>query len=401
MDFGWLPPEVNSGRMYSGAGSGPLLAAAAAWDGLAAELNATASSYESAVSLLTSEWHGPSAAAMAAAVAPYTTWLGTSAAQAEQSASQARAAAAAYETAFAATVPPPVVAANRSLLMSLIATNFLGLNMAAIAATEFAYVEMWAQDATAMYGYAAASASATALAPFTNPPQTTNPAGSIVQVADGAAAPANSGLTQLVSMVPPALQSLAASAPAPAEATGPLFDLLNFLAGPWSPVAMLGIGGIPYLLALQCVMLPMNGSNLLAATAKAEAAGVFATEVAPSLDGLGARFAGAGPTVSAGMGNAGSVGRMSAPPGWTATATPALRPVAAALSTAGAEAAAMIAADGQSALMSNLALGGLAGRAIGTTGGAASHAVGVATGKAKKITPTTATIIVIPPSAED
>jgi hypothetical protein len=42
MDFGLLPPEINSGRMYSGAGSGPMLAASAAWDGLAAELGSTA-----------------------------------------------------------------------------------------------------------------------------------------------------------------------------------------------------------------------------------------------------------------------------------------------------------------------------------------------------------------------
>ena len=38
MDFAFLPPEINSGRMYVGPGSGPLLAAAAAWDGIATEL---------------------------------------------------------------------------------------------------------------------------------------------------------------------------------------------------------------------------------------------------------------------------------------------------------------------------------------------------------------------------
>ncbi len=37
MDFGALPPEINSGRMYSGPGCGSMLAAAAAWDGLAAD----------------------------------------------------------------------------------------------------------------------------------------------------------------------------------------------------------------------------------------------------------------------------------------------------------------------------------------------------------------------------
>jgi len=50
LDFGALPPEVNSGRMYLGAGSGPLLAAAAAWDALAGELQSTAASYGSRTS---------------------------------------------------------------------------------------------------------------------------------------------------------------------------------------------------------------------------------------------------------------------------------------------------------------------------------------------------------------
>ncbi len=36
MDFGALPPEIISARMYSGPGSAPMLAAAAAWDLLSA-----------------------------------------------------------------------------------------------------------------------------------------------------------------------------------------------------------------------------------------------------------------------------------------------------------------------------------------------------------------------------
>src|ERR1700741_3186250 len=102
--------------------------------------------------------------------------MSTAAAQAEQTATQARAAVAAYETAFAATVPPPIIAANRALLMALIATNFLGQNPPAIAPTETHYAEMWAQDAAAMFGYAGSSASASQVTPFTGPPQTTNPA---------------------------------------------------------------------------------------------------------------------------------------------------------------------------------------------------------------------------------
>ncbi|PQM53137.1 hypothetical protein C5U48_05770 [Mycolicibacter virginiensis] len=184
MNFAALPPEVNSGLMYLGAGSGPMLAAATAWSGLAAELHTAAAGYESVVAELTSSaWSGPSSAAMAAAATPFTTWLNTTATQAEKTALQAKAAVAAYEAAFALTVPPPIIAANRARLLTLLATNVLGQNAAAIAATEAEYGEMWAQDATAMYSYSALSTTARELEPFAPPPQTSNPAGPISQTA--------------------------------------------------------------------------------------------------------------------------------------------------------------------------------------------------------------------------
>ena len=127
MDFAFLPPEINSGRMYTGPGAGPMLAAAAAWDDLATELSSTAASYASTVSSLTGgTWQGPSSESMATAAATYVDWMNTTAAQAELTSTQAKAAVAAYEAAFAATVPPPVIEANRALLMMLIATNILG-----------------------------------------------------------------------------------------------------------------------------------------------------------------------------------------------------------------------------------------------------------------------------------
>ena len=166
MDFGIYPPEINSGRMYTGPGSGPMLAAAQAWGSLADELYTAASAYQSVVSELTSgSWSGPSSTSMTAAAGTYVEWLSATAAQAEETAAQARAAAAGYEAAFAMTVPPPEIAANRSLLAVLVATNFLGQNTPAIAATEAQYAEMWAQDAVAMYGYAGSSAAATVLTP--------------------------------------------------------------------------------------------------------------------------------------------------------------------------------------------------------------------------------------------
>jgi PPE-repeat protein len=100
--------------------------------------------------------------------------------------------------------------------MALIATNFLGQNTAAIMATEALYGEMWAQDAAAMYGYAANSAAASTLAPFGSPKSTTNPAGLSGQsAAVGQATGSSVGnqaqtATTSLSQVPQTLQSLAA-----------------------------------------------------------------------------------------------------------------------------------------------------------------------------------------------
>ena len=217
MDFGALPPEVNSGRMYLGPGPASLLAASAGWESLAAELNTAASGYHLVITSLTDEaWMGPTSMSMAAAVTPYVSWMRATAIQCEQAATQATAAAAAYETAYTMTVPPPLIAANRAQLMALIATNFLGQNTPAIMATEAEYSQMWAQDATAMYHYAANSATASAFSTFTSPPQTTNPGGLAGQagaVAQAAATQAGSNThttpAQLISSVPQALQGLA------------------------------------------------------------------------------------------------------------------------------------------------------------------------------------------------
>ncbi len=216
LDYGAVPPEINSARMYSGPGSGPMMAAAAAWDVLANGLESASRGYSSAIARLQGEsWSGGASVAMASAAAPYVAWMTTAGAQAEDTASQARAAAAAYETAFAATVPPTLVTANRTQLAALVATNIFGQNTAMIGATESAYQEMWAQDAAAMYNYAASSSAATTLTQFNEPPQTTNAAGPSAQAAAVAQATGTSTagqsqatLSRLMSTVPQQLQSL-------------------------------------------------------------------------------------------------------------------------------------------------------------------------------------------------
>ncbi|OSC39689.1 PPE family protein [Mycobacterium decipiens] len=418
MDFGALPPEINSGRMYVGPGSGPLLAAAAAWDALSAELHATATSYGATIEDLTvGRWTGPSSITMAAAAAPYVAWIRAAGGQAEQAATQAKIAAGAYETAFAATVPPPVIEANRALLMSLIATNIFGQNTPAIAAAEAHYAEMWAQDAAAMYGYAGSSATASQLTPFIEPPQTTNPAAVATQsaaVAEATGAAASSDITtqlsQLITSLPTALQSLAtttavpSSLPAAALPPELASDLANWntimatLTGPYSLQGLTAIPGGPFLSFGQIYAYAQNAQGLQAFFTPAKpitgALAPLAESMLPYLNLSSATVGGS--EVSGTMGRAALVGSLSVPQGWT-TAAPAIRTLASVLPT-NLAAAPTAAFAGETGVFSEMALASLAGRALGATafgsggGGAARSAGGVVAGA----DPAAATIIVIP-----
>ncbi len=382
MDFAVLPPEINSARMYVGPGSGPMLAAAAAWDGLAAELHSVASAYQSAIAGLTAgPWLGPSSATMAAAAAPYVAWLRGAAGQAEQTANQATAAAAAYDAAFAETVPPPVVAANRTQLMALVATNIFGQNTPAIATTETQYAEMWAQDAAAMYGYAGSSASATTLTPFNSPPQSTNPGGSASQAAAvGQTTGTSAGnvqstvasTQQALSAVPSTLSSLATPAAADPLTPLQLLDLLSDLIAVFldAPASLSGLGidapltlvGLPY--DIVGALTGFHTDDIVSGWAGVQpwpgAAPVPPTPF-PVITNLGT-------PVSAGMGEANMLGRLSVPPGWTAAA-PEIRPLAIALPAASV-AAVEASTAGAGSVFSQMALAGMAGSAVGGTAGA-------------------------------
>ncbi|WP_310766426.1 PPE family protein [Mycobacterium sp. Z3061] len=412
MDFGALPPEINSGRMYMGAGSGPMLAAAAAWDALAAEMQTTATSYGSTIQGVTvGSWHGPAAASMLSAAAPFVAWLNATGTQAEQTAAQAKLAAAAYESAFAATVPPPVIEANRSLLMALIATNLLGQNTAAIAATEAQYVEMWAQDAAAMYAYAASSAAATELTPFTEPPETTDPAGMARQSAATAeavgATEIQSQLAQLMTVVPNALQTVGPAAAAPAAATpvSSVIDAINpfvvavrpffaAITGAYSPIAGIVLGGGWWLFALQILGLSQNAPGV---------ASLLSTGGKP-LAGLsplrGGYVASVGPAggVAGSMGHSTLVGSLSVPQGWV-TAAPVMRTMASVLPAATPEALAAAPAAAEGGVFGEMAMASLAGRALaGATVRTVSNGTAGASGgaAAAEDVAATATIIVIP-----
>lgn len=413
MDFGALPPEINSGRMYMGAGSGPMLAAAAAWDALAAELHSNAASYESTIQGVTvGSWQGPAAASMTTAAAPFVAWMSTTATQAEQAAAQAKAAAVAYETAFAATVPPPVIEANRALLMTLIATNIFGQNTPAIAATEAQYLEMWAQDAAAMYAYAGSSAAATELTPFTEPPQTTDPSGVARQSAAVAeavsAAETQSQLAQLLSVIPNALQSVGPAAAVPTAAATPAGSIIEavypitaalrpFFAavtGAYSPIGAIILPGGWWLLSLQLLGLAQNGPGVaeLLGGGKAIAGGLaplrggYVSSVAPTPGG-----------VTGSMGGSTLVGSLSVPQGWV-TEAPVMRTLASVLPGTSAAAAPSIPVGPPGTLFGEMAMASLAGRALAgaSVRTVSSTGTGTTAGAVADDVASTATIIVIP-----
>ncbi|MEE6177301.1 PPE domain-containing protein [Mycobacterium sp. 050134] len=384
MDFGMLPPEINSGRMYAGPGSASLLSAAQGWAQLADELYAAAGAYQSVlVELTTGRWAGPASASMTAAAAPYVDWLSGTASIAEEAADHATSAAAAFETAFATTVPPQVVAANRSLLAVLVATNFFGQNTPAIAATEADYAEMWAQDAAAMYTYAASSATSTVLTALSSPPQNTTPGGPAGQAAAvsqavgasaGDAQGVLSGVPQLLSSVPDALQGLATAAPAASsDPLTPLTDLITIFVSLPSGASTIGLlfpisildGAIDFPYAVASLLLGYHtdaivsgwdGTEVWPGTARAPVLGFPA-----SLSNLSP---GTMPAVSAGLAEAKAVGALSVPQGWTVEATD-VHALALTSPLAGVDpvAAAPLEAD-SSAALSDMGLAGMTGRAM-------------------------------------
>src|SRR5271156_4409775 len=350
VDYGALSPEINSARMYMGPGSSSLQAAASAWNGLAAELQSAAQGYQTVITQLSSDdWMGPASAAMSSAAQPYVTWMQETAARAEQAAAQARAAAAAYEQAFAATVAPPLVAANRAETAAATQANVFGQYTPLIAQLEAQYGQMWAQDAAAMYGYAGQSAAAPKETPFATPTATTNPGGTATQAAavsqatgTSAASSSQSVLQQLTSSMPSSLQSLASPA-ATSAATTPLQSLyalifgttvlptnLSALVSNYSPYASLfyNTEGLPYF------SVGMGNFGVQIAKSAGMLGGAAPAAAAPALHGLsglggalgGGGAAGAGAaahSISAISGGAGSVGKLAVPTSWVGGAAQA------------------------------------------------------------------------------
>src|ERR1700722_6381246 len=353
MSFMVFPPEVNSALMYSGAGSGPLMAAASAWNELAADLESTATSYQSVIAQLTGgPWLGPTATRMASAAAPYIAWLQGSSIQAALTGGQASLAAAAYESAFAETVPPSVIAANRALLAALVATNFLGQNTPAIAATEALYMEMWFQDGLTMDTYAVTSQQAAVLPEQTPAPNTSDGGAS----ADSAAAAQSASTpgssigslgTDLESLLASYLNSGSLTNGLTNVLTNGLTSVLGDLGVPTSldstivgALTSTGLGSTDSILPVQGVYyatmmasMParmlismansMNASQAMQASNQAMLADVSAlvdAKMKAVLGGISGQLRGFGSAISAQLASAHRLGGLSIPNGWANSA---------------------------------------------------------------------------------
>ena len=391
MSFMMFPPEVNSSLMYSGAGSGPLMAAASAWDEVAADLESAAASYQSVLAQLTgTSWLGPSSARMAAATAPYVDWLAGTAGQAAQTSAQARFAAAAYESAFAGTIPPAVIAANRALLAALVATNFLGQNTPAIAATEALYMEMWFQDGLTMDTYATVAQQAVVL-PQQTPAPTASDGGTSANAAAAAQSTANSA-SSLGTDLETLVQSYLGVAPSGDTTTtgwtsvlGDLgitgttqTSLVSALAGTGAAGAtdsILPVQAIYYLTmfaSMPAKMLISMSNSMSASQAMQAGQQAMLADVTKVLDekmktmlaSISGQMRGFGSTISAQLASAGKLGGLSVPNGWAQAAPEMVR--AAPILPANSLAAPNMSAATPNSPFTQALMGAMNGRGMGT-----------------------------------
>jgi PPE-repeat protein len=281
---------------------------------------------------------------MLQAVEPYVTWLRTTAQQTQQVAASAQTAAAAFSSVQAAVVPTSVVAANRTRLAQLYATNGFGRNLPAIAETEAAYQAMWANNSAAMSRYQATSAQASTLPQFSSPTSATNPNGlSTKASASPAATSGASTATSGTSAATAAAATPAAALPTDGDpnagyiglanvyanqfvSSGFPINLLSYLAQSQSAQALQGVNA-------QVGQGLSEGEEALGGSAAGLGGGAAGAlgALGQSGGGLGGALGAAGlgevGTTSAALGAAVPMGTLSAPPGAAALLATSQAPV--------------------------------------------------------------------------
>ncbi len=303
MSWAASPPEIISGQIYAGAGSGPLYAAATALGALAAELDTTATGWTNEMMTLTaaSGWTGTGAAAAAAAAQTYISWLTTLQAAVEQAALQATASAAAFDVVKAAVVPPAMIAANKAAQIA----DALSLNLPQLAADEATYAAYWAQDVAAMGVYQATSAAAGVLPPLVSVTGTINPAADAAAVTAAPAAPAASSALSASSLVT-SIDGL--------FGTPAFFNTVN---GGVNTAAWWVMNAIPTSVSLAHTFGTVAGVPMVVDSVTPLAGGMVPGTMVGSVMPTGGL---AGAAASASLGEASTVGGLSVPAGWSAAA---------------------------------------------------------------------------------
>ncbi|MBV8177542.1 MAG: PPE family protein [Mycobacterium sp.] len=384
MSFSLIPPEINSALMFTGAGSGPLMAASTAWNELAADLESTATQYQTVITnLTTGPWLGPSSAQMAAAVQPYIAWLQGTAATAAQTGAQAQVAAAAYQAAYASMVPLPEIAANRALLAQLVANNFLGQNTGAIATTEANYLDMWIQDALAMDTYQVNSKAASTLPAQSAAPQVAN--GATPAAATAGAVPADATSTVIEDLLLAAVELFGYAGKAPA-------DLGATTLASWVDGVATAIAGNPTaaLLPVQATyymgMLSSTPARMFMSSGSSSSSSAAGSTLASSSDalianvgkfidgklenvigGVGGQLRTWGSSIAAQLAGAHHLGGLSVPPAWHGMPGPEMSRAAPIMPETSVAAPTMHAGLPSSPFAQGL-MGALAGRGVSSLG---------------------------------
>ena len=159
VNYWGLTPEVNAIRLTTGPGAAAMAPVVAAYTAAGTtHVQQGAQMMATAATTAAGSWQGVGGSAMMAAAVPKSEWQIEAGAHAAKASTLIGEAAAAHSAAVAATIPYPVVIANRIREATLQATNIIGQNTPAIGEADVEYAEYHAQNATAMTGYSTAAA---------------------------------------------------------------------------------------------------------------------------------------------------------------------------------------------------------------------------------------------------
>ncbi|KLO33387.1 PPE family protein [Mycobacterium haemophilum] len=171
-----LLPETNSRNMYTGPGTGSMVAAAGEWQHMIEEVSSgVVEPFGEILQRLQEQCSGPSARRMHNAATQFLSWLRRLEKQLEVTHQQTAYLCTAYANAHRAMVSPAAITDNRADRDKLATTNQLGLNTPAIADLDAQYTQYGNRAVAVMRRYELLVLSAlSAMTPWQQPPPITS-----------------------------------------------------------------------------------------------------------------------------------------------------------------------------------------------------------------------------------